>query len=87
MTAIVRDNVDEKRRRLLLVATSGAVLTVLEGRLEFVVTGVLSTTAPGTVTGSLRYQRCIGGACLPPTTTAWSVSVPAPIAAVTWLRN
>lgn len=46
-------------------------LSVLQGRVEFVVTG---RSRPGTVvTGGITYQPCIGGACLPPRTTVWSV--------------
>jgi hypothetical protein len=53
----------------------GLTLTVLEGSLRFVVSGRLQ---PGidAMTGTLRYQPCIGGACLPPRT----VAVQAPLA-------
>jgi hypothetical protein len=47
----------------------GLTLTVLEGSLRFVVSGLLQ---PGVdaLTGTFRYQPCIGGACLPPRTVA-----------------
>jgi hypothetical protein len=53
----------------------GLTLTVLEGSLRFIVSGRLQ---PGidAMTGTLRYQPCIGGACLPPRT----VAVQAPLA-------
>lgn len=53
----------------------GLTLTVLEGSLRFVISGRLQ---PGvdSMTGTLRYQPCIGGACLPPRT----VSLQAPLA-------
>jgi hypothetical protein len=49
------------------------VLTVLAGRLQFAITGRVRT-AIDQVTGGLTYQPCVGGACLPPRTTMWSVS-------------
>jgi Thiol:disulfide interchange protein DsbD, N-terminal len=47
----------------------GLTLTVLEGSVRFVVSG---RPQPGidTMTGTFRYQPCIGGACLPPRTVA-----------------
>jgi hypothetical protein len=47
----------------------GLTLTVLQGSLRFVVSG---RAQPGIdmVTGTLRYQPCIGGACLPPRVVA-----------------
>jgi uncharacterized protein len=47
----------------------GLTLTVLQGSLRFLVSGRLQ---PGVdaVTGTLRFQPCIGGACLPPRTVA-----------------
>lgn len=47
----------------------GLTLTVLEGSLRFVVSG---RSEPGCdeLTGSLRFQPCVGGACLPPRTVA-----------------
>lgn len=49
-------------------------LTVLEGTLTFVVRG---RVRGGTerVRGTLRYQPCVGGACLPPRTIAWESPV------------
>jgi hypothetical protein len=43
----------------------GLTLTVLAGSLRFVVSG---RRQPGidAITGTLRYQPCVGGACLPP---------------------
>lgn len=45
-------------------------LQVLEGRLEFVVTGTPTSDA---VWGGISYQPCVGGACLPPRTALWSL--------------
>lgn len=47
----------------------GLTLTVLEGSVRFVVSG---RAAPGCdeLTGTLHFQPCIGGACLPPRTVA-----------------
>jgi DsbC/DsbD-like thiol-disulfide interchange protein len=49
-------------------------LTVLEGELTFVVVG---SVAAGTtfITGTLSYQPCVGGACLPPRTVTWASPV------------
>jgi len=46
-------------------------LTVLEGSLTFIIQGRVQ---PGTahVSGTLSYQPCIGGACLPPRTIRWN---------------
>ena len=52
-------------------------LTVLEGPLEFVVTGI--RTEETTVSGGLSYQPCLGGACLPPRTSVWSIEVGAAV--------
>lgn len=45
----------------------GLSLTVLEGSVRFVVSGIAH---PGVdeLTAALRFQPCIGGACLPPRT-------------------
>jgi hypothetical protein len=53
----------------------GLTLTVLQGSLRFVVSGRLQHGIDA-MTGTLRYQPCIGGACLPPRT----VAVQAPLA-------
>lgn len=45
-------------------------LTVLEGTLEFVITGRVPAGARD-VTGWLSFQPCVGGACLPPRTVRW----------------
>lgn len=45
----------------------GLTLTVLQGSVRFVVWGRALPGGDG-MTGSLRYQPCIGGACLPPRT-------------------
>lgn len=45
-------------------------LTVLEGRLTFRVRGRLKGGAERVV-GTLSYQPCVGGACLPPRTVRW----------------
>lgn len=58
---------------------NGVALDVLEGQLTFVVTGKARPDA--TVSGGLTYQPCIGGACLPPRTTVWSIPNPASVAA------
>lgn len=49
-------------------------LTVLEGTLVFVVRGRLRSGI-GRVHGTLRYQPCMGGACLPPRTIVWESPV------------
>ncbi|MFP5331944.1 MAG: hypothetical protein ACLGHX_06270 [Acidimicrobiia bacterium] len=54
-------------------------LNVLQGRLTFVIIGRPRPNT--TVTGGLTYQPCVGGACLPPRTTVWSVPDPASVAA------
>jgi hypothetical protein len=45
-------------------------LTVLQGSVEFLVRG---RVPPGLerVSGTLRYQPCVGGACLPPQDVTW----------------
>lgn len=58
------------------------VLTVLEGPVEFVVTGRVRDQI-SSVSGEIRYQPCVGGACLPPRTSPWSVRPPAPVEAGT----
>jgi len=45
-------------------------LTVLEGTLKFVVTGRVPA-GTNRISGTLYYQPCVGGACLPPRTTRW----------------
>lgn len=58
---------------------NGIALDVLEGQLTFVITG---KARPDTaVNGGLTYQPCVGGACLPPRTTVWSIPSPASVAA------
>lgn len=49
-------------------------VTVLEGTLEFTVTGTLAT-ASEVVRGTFSFQPCVGGACLPPRTIAWEAPV------------
>lgn len=49
-------------------------LTVLEGTLQFVVTGRAHAGLEW-ITGTLHYQPCVGGACLPPRTTRWQSPV------------
>lgn len=45
-------------------------LTVLEGRLTFRVRGRVKVGADRVV-GTLSFQPCVGGACLPPRTVRW----------------
>ncbi|HEX6339370.1 MAG TPA: protein-disulfide reductase DsbD domain-containing protein [Jiangellaceae bacterium] len=45
-------------------------LTVLEGTLQFGVTGRASAGLER-ISGTLHYQPCVGGACLPPRTIRW----------------
>jgi len=52
----------------------GMTLTVLEGTVEFTVTGRLRDEVT-MVEGKLSFQPCIGGACLPPRTIAWEAPV------------
>jgi hypothetical protein len=49
-------------------------LTVLEGTLKFVVTG-RAHAGLECIRGTLHYQPCVGGACLPPRTTRWQSPV------------
>lgn len=49
-------------------------LTVLEGTLEFVVTGRVKAGTER-LHGTLHYQPCVGGACLPPRTTRWQAPI------------
>ncbi len=49
----------------------GARLVVLEGAIRFVVTGRVPHDTDR-VSGTLRFQPCVGGACLPPRTVEWS---------------
>lgn len=53
---------------------NGVTLTVLEGTLEFVVTGRVPA-GTNRISGTLSYQPCIGGACLPPRTMRWESPV------------
>ncbi len=49
-------------------------LQVLEGTIEFTVTGRLATDG-ARVRGTIHFQPCIGGACLPPRTVEWDAPV------------
>lgn len=49
----------------------GLTLGVLQGAVPFVITGRVPT-ATTHLNGTLTYQPCIGGACLPPRTVAWA---------------
>jgi hypothetical protein len=53
---------------------SDVVLSVYEGTVTFIVRGE-SDGATASVHGVLRYQPCVGGACLPPRTAAWQARV------------
>jgi hypothetical protein len=46
-------------------------LQVLDGEVTFELEGV-PTGADGWLSGTLRFQPCIGGACLPPRTVEWT---------------
>lgn len=48
----------------------GVALTVLEGSLTFLVRGRVQA-GMDRVRGTLSYQPCVGGACLPPRTVPW----------------
>lgn len=48
-----------------------ATLVVLEGSLTFVISGRVPADADR-VSGTLRCQPCMGGACLPPRSVVWS---------------
>jgi len=52
----------------------GLTLTVLEGAVDFVVTARVPDSARR-IRGTLRYQPCVGGACLPPRTVPWEAPV------------
>ena len=45
-------------------------LTVFEGTLEFIVWGRVRQDTTH-IRGTLSYQPCVGGACLPPRTVPW----------------
>ena len=49
-------------------------LEVLEGTVVFTVTGRVATETPR-VSGTISFQPCIGGACLPPRTVEWEAPV------------
>jgi cytochrome c biogenesis DsbD-like protein len=53
---------------------SEVVLSVYEGTVTFTVRGE-ADPATASVRGALRYQPCVGGACLPPRTAAWEAPV------------
>lgn len=48
----------------------GVALTVLEGSVTFVVRGRV-LAGMDRIRGTLSYQPCVGGACLPPRTVPW----------------
>lgn len=50
---------------------NGVTLTVLEGTLTFVVTGRVPKAGLSRLVGTLTFQPCVGGACLPPRTVVW----------------
>ena len=52
----------------------GLTLTVLEGAVDIVVTARIPDTTRR-IRGTLRYQPCVGGACLPPRTVPWEAPV------------
>ncbi|MGH2984934.1 MAG: protein-disulfide reductase DsbD domain-containing protein [Solirubrobacterales bacterium] len=58
------------------LGVSDVVLSVYEGTPRFVVRG---RVAPGAerVRGAIRYQPCVGGACLPPRETTWDIPLAA----------
>ncbi|HEU4542877.1 MAG TPA: hypothetical protein VFR23_17240 [Jiangellaceae bacterium] len=49
-------------------------LSVLEGTLQFGVSGRVQKDVEW-ISGTLHYQPCVGGACLPPRTTRWQSPV------------
>jgi hypothetical protein len=49
---------------------NGVTLSVLEGRLTFLILGRVRRGIRR-VSGTLSYQPCVGGACLPPRTVRW----------------
>ena len=49
-------------------------LTVLEGRITFLVHGRVQA-GEDRIRGTLSYQPCVGGACLPPRTIRWESPV------------
>jgi hypothetical protein len=53
---------------------SDVVLPVYEGTVTFIVRGE-ADRATASVRGALRYQPCVGGACLPPRAAAWETPV------------
>jgi hypothetical protein len=52
----------------------GAELLVYDDRIQVEVRGRLMDGAH-TIAGRIRYQPCVGGACLPPRTDDWSASL------------
>jgi hypothetical protein len=49
----------------------GAELLVYDNRIRVEIRGRLMNRAH-TIAGRIRYQPCVGGACLPPRTDIWS---------------
>lgn len=56
------------------VGIPGVRLSVFEGTVTFVAHGE-AEPAEKEVRGTLRYQPCVHGACLPPRSVAWSAAI------------
>lgn len=52
-------------------------LAVYEGTVRFVIRGEM-TAGVETVRGTVSYQPCVGGACLPPRSSAWEARLDGP---------
>ena len=67
-------NVDYPEPVVRELGWDGLTLTVLEGAVDFVVTARVPDSLRR-IRGTLRYQPCVGGACLPPRTVPWEAPV------------
>jgi hypothetical protein len=59
------------------IGVPGTELLVYEGTLMISARGTTDHSV-GEVTGCLRYQPCVGGACLPPRTAGFKASIEGP---------
>jgi hypothetical protein len=56
------------------IGVPGAELLVYQGTLTIAARGKADCSI-GALKGTLRYQPCVGGACLPPRTAAWAATL------------
>lgn len=67
-------DVEYPEPRLKDLGLPGAELLVYEGDIEIRLRGRL--IEQGVLGGTVRYQPCVGGACLPPRIQQWQAEVP-----------